>query len=128
MRTKILFLCLAMLFVAFMGCGGSSGDITLNVGVGFEGNSLVIVNRDLFSYDNIKIELNDGQFKKVLPFSIPAGQYAKYDLTTFKKSDGERFNFLKYSLVDISIFCDVSKEVGGKWDRIGRGFYYGKFR
>jgi hypothetical protein len=111
-----------------IGCGVSEEkDTKINPLVKYQGNTLLIRNSDSVTYDYIKVEIN-GVFKKELPLSIPPGEEAKYELSSFLKPDGERFNILRHGLVDISISCEVSKQEGGRWQKVGKAFYYGKFK
>jgi hypothetical protein len=119
-----------IIIILFIGCAPSSSEkeIKINPMVKFQGNWLIIRNNDNFSYDYVKLGLNDGSFKKELPISIPPGEQVRYELSSFAKSDGERFNIFKYSLVDITISCEVSKEENKKWVKLGKAFYYGRFK
>jgi hypothetical protein len=111
-----------------IGCGvPNEKDIKINPVVRYQGNTLFIRNSDSVTYDYVKVEIN-GAFKKELPLSVPPGEEAKYELSSFLKPDGERFNILRHGLVDIAISCEVSKQEGGKWQKVGKAFYYGKFK
>jgi len=123
-----IFIFISAIFLIACVPSSSEKEIKINPAVRFQGNWLIIKNNDTFSYDYMKIGLNDGTFKKELPFSIPAGEEAKYELSSFTKSDGERFNIFKYSLVDITISCEASKEENKKWVKLGKAFYYGRFK
>jgi len=103
-------------------------ELQINPTIRYQGNLLIIRNNDTFTYDYIKIKLNDGTFQKDLPLSIPPGEEVRCELSDFVKSDGERFNIFKYKPTNISISCVVSKDLGGgKWERLGNTFYYAKF-
>ncbi len=128
MRHNIFPSGLLILFAFFVGCGESTKAVTLSVVIKYQGNSLMIWNNDDFSYDQVKIELNEGKFKREFPLPIPARRHVEYDLSSFTKSDGERFNILKYSLNDIAISCEVTGEINGKWQTSRKAFYSGKFR
>jgi hypothetical protein len=115
-------------YLVICGCGAQSDDVALNAAVTFRGNLLRIENNDDFFYDHMKVRLNDGKFIKEFSVSIPPRDHVKCNLSDFTRSDGERFNILVYSPVDVVISCEVSKKVNGQWQRFGRGFFYGKFR
>ena len=125
---KKIFILIIITFFIACSPGPSEKEIKINPMVKFQGNWLIIKNNDNFSYDYVKVGLNDGSFKKELPFSIPPGEQVRYELSSFSKSDGERFNIFKYSLVDITISCEVSKEENRKSVKLGKAFYYGRFK
>jgi hypothetical protein len=127
-RATFIVVIFVFLILAF-GCS-TSGESTLTISpnIRFEGNWLYIKNTNHMSYDAPKIALNDGQFKLDYPMSIPSREEIRINLSSFLKPDGERFNILKYGLVDISISCECSREMGGKWEKLGKAFWYGKFK
>ena len=89
---------------------------------------MFIRNTDLFGYDSPKIALNDGRFKLEYPMSIPSGEEINLNLSVFARSDGERFDIIKFSLIDISISCECSKWEKGQWKGLGKSFYHGTFK
>lgn len=107
-------------------CSPSAEKNQISPAVRYQGNILYIKNTDTVVYDSVTVEIN-GTFKKTLPLSIPCGQEIGYELSSFMKDDGERFNILKYGLRSITISCEVSDLRGNQWVKLGRAFYSGKF-
>lgn len=127
MKRYLLVLPWLLIFIVFASLSHSENEVKINPAVRFQGDWLIIKNNDSFSYDYVKVTLN-GKFRKELPFSIPDREEVKYRLSSFAGPDGERFNILTHTLVDVSISCECTKQSGGRWEKLGKGFYYGKFK
>ncbi len=129
MKTQVrVIIIIAACLILSWSCSSGPGYIDITPSVRYQGNILIITSGSSYeTYESVKIELNDGTFKRTLPFSIPPGGQVKWELSDFTKSDGERFNILKYRPVNITISCEVVKLIDGVPKRLGKGFYYGRF-
>lgn len=124
-RWDIYFVTVAF-FLTILSCGPDTEKIQISPAIRYQGNILYIKNADKVVYDSVKVQIN-GSFKNTLPLSIPCGDEAQYELSSFTKDDGERFNIVKYRLREITITCEVSDLRGNQWVKLGRAFYHGNF-
>ena len=100
----------------------SSSIQDLNATVGFDDIQFIIVNKNVFDWRNVKLEINDKAFSSGYVCNIPlikAGNEYTIGSMQFAKSNGERFNPFTYKVLSLSIWCDTPK---------GKGFYYGTWK
>jgi len=81
-------------------------DKDLNVELKFtELGEITVINRSSFEWTNVRFKLNSDYFMHL--DKIPPGNQCQFSLMKFYKPNGERFNFLTYAILDVSVRCDT---------------------